>query len=48
MYVYLRGTRQKRVDGSYLTHLQIADSVCDPVKHHTKIRGEFGGESGAE
>lgn len=36
--MYLRETRQRRVDGSYLTHLQIAESVWDPVKRHTKIR----------
>lgn len=37
-YMYLRETRQKRADGSYLTHLQIAESVWDPVKRHTHIR----------
>ncbi|MGH8658381.1 MAG: hypothetical protein ACREV4_07895 [Gammaproteobacteria bacterium] len=31
--MYLRETRQKRADGSYLTHLQIAESVWDPVKN---------------
>lgn len=36
--MYLRETRQKRVDGSYLTHLQIAESVWDPLRRHTKIR----------
>ncbi|MGH8654528.1 MAG: hypothetical protein ACREYE_21205 [Gammaproteobacteria bacterium] len=36
--MYLRETRQKRADGSYLTHLQIAESVWDPVKRHTHIR----------
>jgi hypothetical protein len=35
--MYLRETRQKRVDGSYLTHLQIAESVWDPRKRQTKI-----------
>ncbi|MGH9896658.1 MAG: IS1634 family transposase, partial [bacterium] len=35
--MYLRETRQRRVDGSYLTHLQIAESVWDPVKRQTKI-----------
>lgn len=35
--MYLRETRQKRVDGSYLTHLQIAESVWDSRKHQTKI-----------
>ncbi|MGH8650686.1 MAG: hypothetical protein ACREYE_00245, partial [Gammaproteobacteria bacterium] len=37
-YMYLRETRQRRVDGSYLTHLQIAESVWDPVKRHTHLR----------
>lgn len=37
-YMYLRETRQKRVDGSYLTHLQIAESVWDPVKRQSKIQ----------
>ena len=37
-YMYLRETRQRRVDGSYLTHLQIAESLWDPVKRHTHIR----------
>lgn len=36
--MYLRETRQRRVDGSYLTHLQIAESVWDPTRGHTKIR----------
>lgn len=36
--MYLRETRQRRVDGSYLTHLQIAESVWDPIRRHTKIR----------
>lgn len=36
--MYLRETRQKRADGSYLTHLQLAESLWDPVKRHTRIR----------
>ena len=36
--MYLRETRQKRADGSYLTHLQLAESVWDPVKRQSKIR----------
>ena len=35
--MYLRETRQKRVDGSVLTHLQLAESVWDPVKGQSKI-----------
>jgi len=37
-YMYLRETRQKRVDGTVLTHLQLAESEWDPVKRHSKIR----------
>jgi hypothetical protein len=36
--MYLRQTRQKRADGSFLTHLQLAESVWDPEKRQTKIR----------
>ena len=36
--MYLRETRQKRADGSYLTHLQLAESSWDPVKGQFKIR----------
>ena len=35
--MYRRETRQKRVDGSYLTHLQLAESIWDPVKRQAKI-----------
>jgi Transposase DDE domain len=37
-YMYLRQTRQKRTDGSVLTHLQLVESVWDPVKRQSKIR----------
>ena len=36
--MYLRETRQKRVDGTVLTHLQLAESEWDPVKRQSKIR----------
>ena len=36
--MYLRETRQKRADGSYLTHLQLAESSWDPDKRQSKIR----------
>ncbi|MGI9452357.1 MAG: IS1634 family transposase, partial [Geminicoccaceae bacterium] len=36
--MYLRETRQKRADGSYLTHLQLAESSWDPEKRQSKIR----------
>jgi Transposase DDE domain len=36
--MYLRQTRQKRTDGSVLTHLQLVESVWDPVKRQSKIR----------
>lgn len=39
--MYLRETRQKRADGSTLTHLQLAESVWDPVKRQSKIRVVF-------
>ena len=37
-YMYLRATRQKRVDGTVLTHLQIAESEWDAVKRQSRIR----------
>ncbi|EAR23252.1 IS1634 family transposase [Nitrococcus mobilis] len=40
-YIYLRETRQKRADGSTLTHLQLAESVWDPIKRQSKIRVVF-------
>ena len=36
--MYLRETRQRRADGSYLTHLQLVESVWDPLKGQSKIR----------
>jgi hypothetical protein len=35
--MYLRETRQKRADGSALTHLQLAESHWDPIKRQSKI-----------
>ena len=36
--MYLRETRQKRVDGTVLTHLQLAESEWDPHKRQSRIR----------
>lgn len=36
--MYLRQTRQKRADGTTLTHLQLAESTWDPVKRQSRIR----------
>jgi hypothetical protein len=36
--MYLRETRQKRADGSALTHLQLAESRWDPIKRQSKIQ----------
>ena len=36
--MYLRKTTQKRVDGSSLSHLQIAETVWDPVKKRSRVR----------
>jgi hypothetical protein len=36
--MYLRETRQKRADGSVLTHLQIADSVWNRTKKRSEVR----------
>ena len=35
--MYLRKTTQKRVDGSTLSHLQIAENVWDPVKKRSRV-----------
>jgi hypothetical protein len=37
-YMYLRETRQKLNGGGHLTHLQLAESVWDPVKRQSRIR----------
>jgi len=37
-YMYLRETRQKRADGSFVTHLQLAESVWNPKKKRSEVR----------
>lgn len=37
MHMYLRESRQKRADGSSLTHLQIAENVWDPQKRRSRV-----------
>src|ERR671914_2362470 len=37
-YMYLRETRQKRADGSVVTHLQMAESVWNPQKKRSEVR----------
>jgi hypothetical protein len=36
--MYLRETRQKRADGSVVTHLQLAESVWNPPKKRSEVR----------
>jgi Transposase DDE domain len=36
--MYLRETRQKRTDGSFVTHLQLAESVWNPRKKRSEVR----------
>jgi Transposase DDE domain len=36
--MYLRETRQKRADGSLVTHLQLAESVWNPRKKRSEVR----------
>jgi Transposase DDE domain len=36
--MYLRETRQKRADGSMVTHLQLAESVWNPRKKRSEVR----------
>jgi len=36
--MYLRATRQKRADGSLVTHLQLAESVWHPHKKRSEVR----------
>ncbi len=37
-YMYLRESRQKRADGSTITHLQLAESIWDAVKKRSQVR----------
>lgn len=37
-YMYLRESRQKRADGSVLSHLQLAEDVWDPAKKRSSVR----------
>jgi len=37
-YMYLRESRQKRADGSVLTHLQLAENVWDPEKQRARVQ----------
>lgn len=36
--MYVRETRQKRTDGSFVTHLQLAESVWNPRKKRSEVR----------
>jgi hypothetical protein len=36
--MYLRETRQKRADGSVLTHLQLAENVWDPERKRAQVK----------
>jgi Transposase DDE domain len=36
--MYLRETRQKRADGSFVTHLQLAENVWNPQKKRSEVR----------
>ena len=36
--MYLRETRQKRADGSLVTHLQLVESVWNPHKKRSEVR----------
>ncbi|MBK6349383.1 MAG: hypothetical protein IPF50_06065 [Proteobacteria bacterium] len=36
--MYLRESRQKRADGSVLTHLQLAENLWDPAKKRAQVR----------
>jgi len=36
--MYIRETRQKRADGSFVTHLQLAESVWNPHKKRSEVR----------
>lgn len=37
-YMYLRESRQKRADGSVLSHLQLAENVWDPGKQRAQVK----------
>ena len=36
--MYLRQSKQRRADGSVLSHFQIAENVWDPVKKRSRVR----------
>jgi hypothetical protein len=36
--MYVRETRQKRADGSLVTHLQLVESVWNPHKKRSEVR----------
>jgi len=36
--MYLRESRQKRADGSYLVHLQLAENTWDPERKRSRVR----------
>jgi hypothetical protein len=36
--MYLRETRQKRADGSVLTHLQLAENLWDPERKRAQVK----------
>ena len=37
-YMYLRESRQKRADGSLLTHLQLAENLWDPERQRSQVK----------
>jgi hypothetical protein len=37
-YMYLRESRQKRADGSVLTHLQLAENLWDPERQRSQVK----------
>jgi hypothetical protein len=36
--MYLRESRQKRADGSVLTHLQLAENLWDPERQRAQVK----------
>ena len=36
--MYLRESRQKRADGSLLTHLQLAENLWDPERQRSQVK----------